>query len=235
MRLIFFIFFSFLCLKSFGVLPSVQKERADVLYSKGLYQEAGKVYDSLLTQLYYSKPMLYRMAYIAERFNHFGEAIFFLRKVGIAYGDKKAQLRMNTLIEKSEQEGLLTNEGSSMYDFLNRNTLPISGLVAISLFLSWIYHKKRPHTFSKRLALSVFIVGGLVQIVLLLSQYGSPSRCVLVRETAFYESPSYGTIAKTEAVALGSVMEIQEKNDIWYQVVVNHKKYWLPFFTVREL
>lgn len=235
MRFIFFIFFSFFFINGFSSITNNQKERANQLYSKGLYKESGIIYDSLLGEGNYSKNILYRMAYISERFNQYGKAIFFLRKIASEFGDQEARERIQVLMDKSGVEGVMTDDGLELYDYLNRNTALLSFALILVTILGGLYYWKYPSTKSLRGLLGLLIVDAVVVTGLIYTNYLIPARCVIITTTTFYESPSYANQAKIEAPMPGSVMIIEDKNDIWYQVALNDKSYWIPFFTIREL
>ncbi|MBX7241358.1 MAG: hypothetical protein K1X92_06380 [Bacteroidia bacterium] len=174
------------------------------------------------------------MAYISERFNRYGEAIFFLRKTAIEYGDKEAEERIHILMDKSGLEGVMADDRLGYYDYINRNTLYIVlTLIFVTALLGLYYWKSRNIKVLKNL-FGLLIADAIIISGLIYSNYLMPARCVIISNTAFYESPSYASQSKTEAPVPGSIMKIKEKKDIWCEVSLNNKNYWIPFFTVRE-
>lgn len=235
MRPTFFTFFLLFFSFSLFATPNDLLEKANLLFEKGLYEDAEKLYDSLIKKGISSENMLYKNAYIAERMGRQGEAIYYLRKIQKNYGNNKIEERIRIISETIDSEGASTVETHPLLDMLNRNQiwLLLTFFSLIVGFVFWFRFSSNKHKLSITLSTLAFLF--LLQLICLFCYFFQTTSLVIVQKTAFYESPSFAANYHKDLISPGSVFNIVEKKDIWYKIEFDQKEYWIPFFAVKEL
>lgn len=235
MRLTFFTFFLLFFSFSLFATPNTLLEKANVLFENGLYEEAGKIYDSLINKGISSENMFYKNAYIAERMGRQGEAIYYLRKIQKNYGNDKIEERIRAISETIDSEGATTVETKPLMDWLNRNQSWILITMAFIILCIGIWFRFSSHKRKTSISLSALVCLFTLQIFCLLSYLFQEDSLVIVQKASFYESPSFASNYHKDLISPGSVLSIVEKHDIWYKIEFDQKEYWIPFFAIKEL
>lgn len=235
MRPIFFIFFLIFFSFRLFASPNELLEKANLLFEKGLYEDAGKLYDSLIKKGISSENILYRNAYIAERMDRKGEAIYYLRKIQKNYGNNKIEERIRLISETIDSEGSSKVETHPLMDWVNRNQSYILMIMACFILSIGLWFRFSANKHKRSITLSALAFLFLLQLICLFSYFFQTTSLVIVQKTAFYEAPSFAATYHKDLISPGSVFNIVKKEDIWYKIEFDQKEYWIPFYAVKEL
>ncbi len=213
-----------------------QELRAEVFFEKNMHEKAIEAYNSLFEAGYYSEQSLYRMAFLHEQKENWIEAIFFLKKIQIAYGGQELSFRLKYLADKLGARFPLDSAGPGLFEMnFYRNLLPLLGaclgLLAAGLLL--VFFARRAWLGAvglTGLAFSLLIAGGI-----LAGHYGLPERAMLIQETPFHARAAYASTQLNVPLEPGQSVEVIARNDIWCKIRQGAYKAWVPYFSLRLL
>lgn len=209
--------------------------KAERLYQKGLWGEAARAYDTLISRQEVATPVLLRAAYLAEKTEQPGMAIFYLQKICTYSSSPELFKRIADLQEKTNATAPLVNEFPYWSVGIKRNAVGILlfSLMLLGLVLLFYRKSKSPHKGTASLSAVALIL--LLQLTLGAMFLFEKDYGLLKQSATFYEAPAYAATAHNDLVAVGSILKIYEKQDIWYQVEVGGSKYWVSFLHLGEL
>ena len=236
MRFIFFVFFCFFCIFLLKSQPEKWEKEANLLYDKQLYSEAKKKYSTLYQQNIYSEKILYRLAYLCEREGSYAEAVYYLRKVQQQYGGEGLNDRIGKALENTGSGGMILENEHNFHHSLLRNTPILLGIVAVlTLFSLYLIVRLKKNKIARFLGISVLLLCILPEMGLIQAYFFQAQEAIIMKETAFYEAPSFAAACRPALYAPGTSCEILEKQDMWNKVALNDKEYWVPAFVLRTL
>lgn len=219
--------------------PKEVLQQADQLFDSDKYTEAIDLYTDLFESGEYSERMLYRMAFMYEKWEEYPEAIFYLRKAAQEYGAKGTEEKVRQIMRSQGGLRVFSSDvWDSYFAFFRSYGFIFWTVLAISVALLSA-HYLLPH-----LPQSKVRKGAVVFSWVLLFASGSflvhrsimpPARAVIIEQTSFYRSPSYAAEKTQAAFSQGEMVTIEDRDDIWVLVEAGGRQWWVPNMVVREL
>jgi tetratricopeptide (TPR) repeat protein len=203
---------------SFAQYQQNKIKKADSLYKANQYTQSFTLYQSSLSQNYYSPAMLLKMAYIQEGLGHKGLCLYYLNLYQQATDDYQAITKMEELANKYRLEGYQSGEGPQIVQFFQKNNLKISiGLGAvIFFFFAWLIYQKRK---GKSLVVaSVFVIFFSALLVGLINWGDKPSQAIIASNASYIMSGPSAGASVVAIVEEGHRLTITGRKDVWLKV-----------------
>lgn len=213
-----------------------EKLRAEVYFEQKNQLKALKAYEVLYEAGYYGEQSLYRLAYLYEQQENWVQAIFFLKKVQLAYGGAELPFRLAYLEEKLASRLPVDRNGPTVIEVSIYRNLPVIfgiclGLLLIgSLFL--LFGKR---FWFQGIGLASMAFALLTAGLLVYGQYGMPERAVLTQITSFHAEAAYASTRLNLPLEPGQSVKIEARNDIWCKISQGSYRAWVPYFSLRSL
>jgi hypothetical protein len=203
---------------SFAQYQQNKIKKADSLFKAKQYTQSFTLYQSSLSQDYYSPAMLLKMAYIQEGLGHTGLCLYYLNLYQQATDDHQAITKMEELANKYRLEGYQSGEDSQLIHFFQKNNRSISIGLATLIFFFFallVYQKRKGRSLIAASVGVIFLSGFLVVLI----NWGSkPSQAIISSKASYLMSGPSAGASVLAIVEEGHRLTITGEKDVWLKV-----------------
>jgi tetratricopeptide (TPR) repeat protein len=241
------IVFSWLFLLSFFLWPSAalagnaadQLSQADQSFEKQEYTQAMEQYKALYAEGYFTERMLYRMAFMYENLKNYPEAIFYLKKASLEYGNVDSDAKIRQMMQTNGSSRIFSSDGwDSYFLFFNRYGLIFwiaFGLLAAGLAASLLIPARKPNSLRIVAKVSGWTLFSILGIFFIHHLFFTPHRAVIISKTSYYDFPGYAGNSMPNIFSQGETVEVTDHQDIWARVAAGGREFWVPSRVLRDL
>ena len=221
--------------------PESTLQEGDKLYEADKYTEAIDLYTALYQDGYYTQQMLLRLSFMHEKLDNFSEAVYYLRKIDQEYGDdeeRQLEGKVRNIMKAKGGRVVFSNDQLNFRLFFRNWGLIIYLVFGISAgWLAFNYLRKWSGNSNGRLIATIFswLFFLTTGTLLFWRSFMVSSQAVIIDDTSFYAQPSYAAERTQNALSLGELVTIEDREDIWCEVSAGGKEFWVPKMAIREL
>ena len=206
---------------------------ANAAFENGKYEKSLQLFNQVKDITELKKADLYRMAFLNEKINNYPEALFYLNKILLEYGNDAA---LSARIKKLESKLGFYSTGSAYSRFgfawiFARFSWIFILLLVLSSFACTVGLWK-----SNRVLIQIGLpFAGVIAIIMISSKFLLPNPLILIAETTPYSGPSYGANMEGDNEPSGKVVLGVRKTDLWVKIRQGNETKWVRTLAVREL
>jgi tetratricopeptide (TPR) repeat protein len=235
----FTFFFCVLIVRAFASGQEQKLAEADAAFQAQAYTEAMEAYENIYADGFYNEAMLYRLSFMHENLKAYPQAIYYLKKAAMEYGNPTIDGKVKQLMQLQGSDRFYPSSAWNTYRlFFKRWGFVVWGLFGLAI-AAILAHSFLPGAkdmvWRKGAAAGAWSVAVLLAVVLFHRSFLVPEIGVLTEQTAFYDFPGYAAQAKLHALSIGETVTIQDREDIWVEVAAGDKVFWVPERSVRTL